>query len=108
MEQSKENTATARGNLNRKSVKLMFDRLTISEDYKKEILKYNKVINEEDVFVLHMPRVVCQSAGLIHKRKSKFLVPKKRHSLLSDEKAGELYAARIPRIRRGLGSAARS
>jgi hypothetical protein len=91
-EQSKENTATAAGNLNRKFVKLMFDKLIISEDHKKFILEYKKVINEEDVFALHIPRVVCQSAGLIHKRKNKFLVLKKYHSLLSDEKAGELYA----------------
>lgn len=92
VEQSNENTATAAGNLNRKFVKLMFDKLTIPEDHKKGILKYNKVINEEDVWALHIPRVVCQSAGLIHKRKNKFLVPKKHHALLSNEKAGELYA----------------
>lgn len=91
-EQSNENTATAAGNLNRKFVKLVFGKLIISKDYKKDILEYNKVINEKDIFALHIPRVVCQSAGLIHKRKNKFLVPKKHHSLLSDEKAGELYA----------------
>ena len=92
VEQSNENTVTARGNLNRKFVKLIFDKLIIPEDHKKFVLKYNKVINETDVSALHTARVVCQSAGLIHKRKNKFLVPRKYHSLLSDEKAGELYA----------------
>ncbi|MCD6393666.1 MAG: hypothetical protein J7M40_09170 [Planctomycetes bacterium] len=91
VELKNENTATAAGNLNRKFVKLIFDRLIIPEDEKKSILEYNKVINETDVFPLHIARVVCQSAGLIHKRKNKFLVPKKYHSLLADERAGELY-----------------
>ena len=92
IESKNENTATATGNLNRKFVKLIFDKLIIPEDHKESILKYNKVINEADVFPLHIVRIVCQSAGLIHKRKNKFLVSKKHHSLLADERAGELYA----------------
>ncbi len=91
IESKNENTATAKGNLNRKFVKLIFDKLIISEGHKKAILEYNKVINEADVFPLHIVRIVCQSAGLIHKRKNKFLVPKKHHSLLDDERAGELF-----------------
>ena len=35
--------------------------------------------------------VVCQAAGLVRRKKNKFLVPKKHHSLLHDERAGELY-----------------
>ena len=50
------------------------------------------MINEQDVWALHVVRVVCQSAGLVHQRKTKFLVPKKHYILLSDERAGELYA----------------
>ena len=91
VELKNENTATAAGNLNRKFVKLIFDRLIIPEDQKKFTLEYNKVINETDVFPLHIVRVVCQAAGLIHKRKNKFLVPRKHYSLLADEKAGELF-----------------
>ncbi len=92
IESKNENTATARGNLNRKFVKLIFDKLIIEEDQKESILKYNKVINEPDVSPLHTIRIVCESAGLIHKRKNKFLVQKKYQDLLSDERAGELYA----------------
>jgi len=91
IESKNENAATAKGNLNRKFVKLIFDKLIISEGHKKAILEYNKVINETDVFPLHVVRIVCQSAGLIQKRKNKFLVLKKHHSLLADERAGELY-----------------
>ncbi len=91
VELKNENTATARGNLNRKFVKLIFDELIIEEDQKKSILKYNKVINEPDVSPLHTIRIVCESAGLIHKRKNKFLVQKKYQDMLSDERAGELF-----------------
>jgi len=92
VEQSDQNTATAAGNLNRSFVKLVFDRLLMSDDHRRTILEFNKVINEQDVWALHIARVVCQAAGLVHRKKNKFLVPKKHHSLLSDERAGELYA----------------
>lgn len=91
IENEKENTATATGNLTRKIVKILFDRLVFKEGKKEHILKYNKVINEEDVFELHIVRVVCEGAGLIHRRKNKFLVVKKHQNLLLEEKAGELY-----------------
>ncbi|MCJ7483969.1 MAG: hypothetical protein MUO31_13505, partial [Thermodesulfovibrionales bacterium] len=81
IESKNENTATVRGNLNRKFVKLVFDKLIIEEGKKETILKYNKVINETDVFPLHTIRIVCESAGLIHKRKNKFLVQKKYQEL---------------------------
>ena len=91
MEQSDRNTATVAGNLNRSFVKLVFDRLLMPDDHRRFILKWNKVINEQDVWALHLTRAVCQSGGLVHRRKNKFLVPKKHHTLLSDEKVGELY-----------------
>lgn len=91
LEMEKEKTATARGNLNRKIVKILFEKLFFSDDYKDTTLRYNKVLNEEDVFLLHIIRIVCESAGLIHKRKDKFLVAKKHQRLLSDENAGQLF-----------------
>ena len=92
VEQSDQNTTTAAGNLNRSFVKLVFDRLLMSDDHRRSILEFNKVINEQDVWALHIARVICQAAGLVHQRKNKFLVPKKHYALLSDERAGELYA----------------
>ena len=65
-----------------------FARSTIDALY---FLTVSKVINEQDVWTLHIVRVVCQAAGLVHRKKNKFLVPKKHHPLLSDERAGELY-----------------
>ena len=91
IEMEKEPTATVRGNLNRKIVKTLFDKIILDEGYKRFTLKYNKVINEDDVFPLHIVRIVCELAGLIHKRKNKILVVKKYEDLLSEDKAGELY-----------------
>ncbi len=91
LEMEKEKTATARGNLNRKTVKILFERLFFEEEYKEFTLKYNNVLNEMDVFPLHIIRVICEAAGLVHRRKDKFLVTQKHQKLLSDENAGKLY-----------------
>ena len=76
-------TSTAKGNLNRKIVKIIFDKLILPEDYKRFTLKYNKVINEEDVFPLHIIRTVCESAGLIFQTKNRFLFLINKQHLLS-------------------------
>ena len=52
---------------------------------------YKRVLNEDDVFPLHIARIVSGCAGLIHKRKDRFLVKKKHQKLLSEENAGQLY-----------------
>ena len=87
LEMENEKTATAAGNLNRTFVKTVFDRLILEENDKEFTLKYNKVLNEADVLPLSIIRIVCEGAGLIHKRSNKFLVVKKHADLL----AGELY-----------------
>ena len=84
-------TATAKGNLNRKFVKVMFDEMELDEGYKDFTARYHKVLNEGDVFSLHIIRIVCECAGLIKIQKNKIVVQKKHYSLLSDDKAGELY-----------------
>jgi hypothetical protein len=91
MELKDEPTTTARGNLNRKFVKLMFDEMELDEKHRERIRKYNKVLNETDVFPLHIINIVCECAGLIKTRSKKILILKKYHNLLSEEKAGELY-----------------
>ena len=91
IEMENKPTATAKGNLNRKIVKIIFDKLILEEDYKKFTLKYNTVINETDVFPLNIIRVVCESAGLIFQTKNRFLFSEEFQQLLSEERAGELY-----------------
>jgi hypothetical protein len=91
LELKDQDTATAKRNLNRKLVKAVFDKLLIDSDIKEDILKYNKVINEEDVFPLHVIRIVCEEAKLIQCRKKKFIVTTRGKKLLSEENMGELF-----------------
>lgn len=91
MELKDETTATAKGNLNRKFVKLMFDEMELGEKYRESTIGYNKVLNEADLFPLHIIKIVCKCAGLIKNRSKKILIPNKYHHLLSEERAGELY-----------------
>ncbi len=85
-------TATAKGNLNRKFTKLMFERMHWRPGHKEDTIRYNKVLNEQDVWSLHVVRIICELAGLVRKRKRKFLVTNKARKLLADGKSGELYA----------------
>ena len=91
LEMKDEDTATAKRNLNRKFVQKVFDRLVLDAETKADILRFNKVINEEDVMPLHIVRIVCEDTKLIQCRKKKFLVTSKGRELVSEEKAGELY-----------------
>ena len=84
-------TSTAKGNLNRKFVKMMFDEMELDGKYRESTIGFNKVLNETDLFPLHIIKIVCKCAGLIENRSKKILLLKKHHHLLSEEKAGELY-----------------
>jgi hypothetical protein len=86
-----QDTATAQRNLNRRFVKAIFDKLIIDDDIKKDILRFNKVTNEEDVLLLNVVRIVCEKAKLIQCRKKKFIVTAKGKQLLSKENTGELF-----------------
>jgi hypothetical protein len=77
-------------NLPRKLVTRMVDE-TLSEDDRSEIWAYNKVVNEDDVAAIHISRIVCEAAGIIHLRKGAFVVPKTRAKLLEPDQAGALY-----------------
>ena len=83
--------ATATGNLNRAFVRLMFDRLKLPEDYRESTLRVCKVINEGDVWPLHIVRAVSECAGLVYRRKKRFRVTKAGRMLLADEQAGALF-----------------
>jgi hypothetical protein len=91
LELKNQDTATVKRNLNRKFVKVIFDKLLIDSDIKEDILKYNKVVNEEDVFSLHVIRIVCEEAKLIQCRKKKFIVTTNGKKLFSKDNMGELF-----------------
>jgi len=82
--------ATAKKNLNRKLVRQMFDQMEIDEKHRK-FLACCKVLNEKDVFALHLIRIICECAGLTKYHSQTFVVPKKHCALLSEDTAGELY-----------------
>ena len=84
-------TATAKGNLNRKLTKLSFERMHWRPGHKEDTIRFNKVLNEHDVQPLHIVRVICELARLVRRRKRKFLVTNKGQQLLAEQKAGELY-----------------
>jgi hypothetical protein len=67
--QEQEGTgATATGNLNRVFVRHMLDCVALSPLQRQTILEMNKVINEQDLWVLHLGRVVSETAGLVARR----------------------------------------
>jgi hypothetical protein len=82
---------TATGNLTRAFVARLQDRLVIPASKRELLTEYCKVVNEMNIWDLHRARVVCECAGLIARRKSRFNVTKKGRLLLEDGRAGELY-----------------
>ncbi len=82
---------TATGNLTRAFVASQIDNFCNAEE-KETLLDICKVINETDLFRLHVSRIVCQVGGLIGRSKGKFQVRKKHLSLLKPERAGDLFA----------------
>lgn len=84
--------ATAPGNLNRKFVEVMLHKMTLEPQAREMVKRYNKVVNEEDVWPLHIVRILLGFAGLIWKAKGTFRLTKKGREMLVAENAGQLYA----------------
>lgn len=84
--------ATEAGNLNRKFVAEMVERLAWRPGFREDLHRWNKVINEGDAPPLHILRVLLQEAGLLALRKGIFRVTRKAERLLSDHRTGELFA----------------
>jgi hypothetical protein len=85
--------ATATGNLNRVFVGRMFYRLKLPSLSRKSIQQCCKVLNEQDLCVLHLARIVSECARLIARRKKRFHVTKTGRALLPDDRAGALNRA---------------
>jgi len=82
--------ATSSKNLSRAFVSAVHP-LICDEKALDEIHRYRKTVNEQDVRPLHIGRVVAQAAGLIRLHKGKFMLPRAKAALLTDDQAGELY-----------------
>lgn len=82
---------TAKGNLTRAFVAHMLDLLALRPGYLEMIRQVCKVINESDVWPLHIVRAVCQVGGLVRKRHKRFVVTRKARGMLQEDRAGALY-----------------
>ena len=81
---------TVKGNLARRFVGEMLESLELEEGHKDEVLRYNKVVNEDDLWPLHVLRLVCEAAKLVRKYKKRLVATKLGLALLAEEKAGQL------------------
>jgi len=84
--------ATKNGNLNRKFVRKMMDRMASYDKGIKDRLHHKDVWNEEDVPSLADLRYVLLFGKLIRKHKGAFHVTKLGQKLLEEDNAGKLYA----------------
>jgi hypothetical protein len=92
LEQDGPTKATAASkNFNRTFVRKMIDRLAWDERYLEFVLQYNKVIDEPDMYPLHVLRIVLKLGGLIKLRSGKFSITEKGRKLLPDDQIGALY-----------------
>lgn len=83
--------ATATGNFSRGSVAKMVHRMRLSGDPSHHLLDRLMVVNEKDLWPLHIVRLVLSLSGLIVRRKG-FRISNRGRLLLGDNHAGELYA----------------
>ena len=58
---------------------------------RESIRKVCKVVNEQDVWPLHLARVVAECAGLVVRRNKRFQLTKAGRASLPDDQAGVLY-----------------
>ena len=83
--------ATATGSLNRVFVRELFDQLTLPEPWRLLTQRGGKVINERDVWPLHLVRVLSQCAGFVGLRKQRFQITRTGRALLPEGQAGALF-----------------
>ena len=83
--------ATATGRLSRAFVEQMTERLDLPAEDLELTRQYRKVLNERDVFPLHILRSVVEIAGLLRCENGRFAVTDQGAELLPPRMAGELY-----------------
>ncbi len=92
VEEEKGAPLTMTGNLKREFVAGMMEHLSLPADELDVIRRMNKVINERDVWPLHIARIICQAGGLLKKNKARLVVTGKAKQCASEAGAGELFA----------------
>ena len=81
---------TPKGNLKRDFVGRMLDEISLEDGYRESIREFNKVINETDVWPLHLLRLVAEMAKLTYKKKSRLGLTAKARPLIAEPGSGEL------------------
>lgn len=82
---------TATGNLNRVFVAQMFDRLLLPVASRESLGQFCKVMNEHDLWPLHLVRVMSECAGLVARRNKRFRLTRIGREMLPESQAGVLY-----------------
>ena len=82
--------ATKKGNLPRKLVTAMLENPTF-ESWKASYIGSKSAVNEEDVYRVHLARIIADFAGLIQLRSGVWRVVKKRQKLLEPERSNECF-----------------
>lgn len=91
LQEEGQTAATATGNLNRPFVRRMLERVALPALQRETILRVHKVLNEQDLWVLHLSRVVSEAARLVARRSQLFTLTRQGAALLAEDRAGELY-----------------
>lgn len=91
LNESNGTEATTSGNLNRAFVRQMFERVSLPKVRRESMLAICKVINEQDVWSLHLARIASELAGLVARRKKRFQLTRLGRNLLPDAEAGALF-----------------
>jgi len=84
--------ATTAGNLTRAFVGETLEAMRLPAGYLENIHRMNKVVNEQDAWLLHVLRVNLEIAGLVKRRKGTFSITRKGRAMLPPESAGRLLA----------------
>jgi hypothetical protein len=71
----------------------MLDRMTWPDGYLEHLHAVHKVINEQDVFPLHIIRIILDLSGLLVLKNGVFSASNKGKQLLREDRAGVLYHA---------------
>lgn len=82
---------TQTGNLQRKVISELLQVCTWPDEYLEKVKRANKVINEYDIWLLHVTRILLQAASLIRKQNGKLRAVKKHARLSLSSRSGELY-----------------
>lgn len=89
----KVKATSSRGNLPRALVRALLPLLPLPLLRREVYERHYRVMNEEDIPLLHQVRVACEAAQLLRKQGGYFRLTRRGAALLDPARAGELYGA---------------